>query len=227
MSNAFAHRISAETPQLYHADGRPVSAGDAVTSFRGESFVVSGWPNNGHNRVWVMTADHDENEQSTEYFPSVFNLVWGPLVTGNIPAAPVEPLPAREPAYYLLATRDENRFSVQFGDFIKSLVVAERRDYIDGSQGYKSADVVVIKAASALQSDCDAAVAELNATLPYTPPEAYDALKSYAAEYGRKWKDALALDWYRARAIGERGTVLHGLRNHPRFGAEGLIKFRF
>lgn len=58
------------------------------------------------------------------------------------------------------------------------------------------------------------------------------ALRSYADERGRKWKEALSLDWYNARlsacdAMPNRGSVLHGLRNDPSFGPSGLEKFRF
>ena len=44
-------------------------------------------------------------------------------------------------------------------------------------------------------------------------PAELSALQSYAAQYGRQWKAALTLDWYNARAIGERGAILHGVRN--------------
>lgn len=57
-------------------------------------------------------------------------------------------------------------------------------------------------------------------------PDAYAALVSYAAEHGRKWKADLSLDWYNARAIGDRGALLHALRNHPGFGFDGLDNFR-
>lgn len=50
------------------------------------------------------------------------------------------------------------------------------------------------------------------------------ALQSYAAEHGRKWKDKLDLDWYFARSIGERGTILHGLRNN--LGPEWLVTYK-
>jgi len=52
-----------------------------------------------------------------------------------------------------------------------------------------------------------------------------DAIKSYALENGRLWKADLAADWYNARAIGERGAILHALRNDPRWGHEGLRAF--
>jgi hypothetical protein len=128
--------------------------------------------------------------------------------------------------YYILATRDSNRWSVQFGDFDKSVVDDEATDYIEGSAGYKKADVKVLKVVSAMPAATENAIAELNRALPYTTPRDYNALASYAAEHGRKWKEALSLDWYHARAIGERGAILHALRNHPRFGCEGLEKFR-
>lgn len=53
------------------------------------------------------------------------------------------------------------------------------------------------------------------------------ALASYAREHGRNWKDALALDWYRARLtpcadMPARGSLLHEPRNAPGFGPDGL-----
>ena len=51
------------------------------------------------------------------------------------------------------------------------------------------------------------------------------ALRSYAIEHGPKWKDELQLDWYHARAHGERGSILHGLRNN--LGPSWLVDFRF
>jgi hypothetical protein len=56
-------------------------------------------------------------------------------------------------------------------------------------------------------------------------PFELEALKSYAKEKGRNWKMMLRLDWYNARAIGERGAILHALRNDPRWGHEGLAAF--
>jgi hypothetical protein len=57
------------------------------------------------------------------------------------------------------------------------------------------------------------------------------ALHSYAAEYGKRWKWELAADWCHARLracrdMPDRGSILHGLRNHPRFGSTGLGMFR-
>nr|CRY97368.1 hypothetical protein [uncultured prokaryote] len=57
---------------LLHPTGRPVQIGDTITSFRGEQMQVTGWPNDGWNRVWVIELDG----QPGEYFPSVFNLKW-------------------------------------------------------------------------------------------------------------------------------------------------------
>lgn len=58
------------------------------------------------------------------------------------------------------------------------------------------------------------------------------ALRSYAREFGRRWKETLALDWYNARIrtapdMANRGAILHGLRNHPYFGPTGLDRFQF
>jgi hypothetical protein len=57
-------------------------------------------------------------------------------------------------------------------------------------------------------------------------PEQLEAVRSYAAQHGRKWKEALCLDWYNARAIGERGSILHGLRNSPLHGHRWLAGFK-
>jgi len=58
------------------------------------------------------------------------------------------------------------------------------------------------------------------------------ALRSYAKECGRTWKASLAMDWYYARTpwcpdMPNRGSILHGLRNNPRFGPKGLDAFKF
>lgn len=65
-------------------------------------------------------------------------------------------------------------------------------------------------------------------------PDAYEmaALRSYAREFGRRWKESLWLDWYNARLrtakdMTNRGSILHGLRNNPDFGPTGLDRFRF
>jgi hypothetical protein len=63
-------------------------------------------------------------------------------------------------------------------------------------------------------------------TIAPLAPEYEEALHSYALEYGRNWKDHLSLDWYRARAIGNRGALLHALRNSPGFGVEGLAAYQ-
>lgn len=62
--------------------------------------------------------------------------------------------------------------------------------------------------------------------------EEFAALRSYADEIGRHWKTKLAHDWYDARlrpcaTMPNRGSILHGLRNHPRFGHAGLNAFRW
>jgi len=51
------------------------------------------------------------------------------------------------------------------------------------------------------------------------------ALRDYAIEFGPKWKDCLAVDWYNARAEGMRGSILHGLRNN--LGPSWLRSFAF
>lgn len=56
-------------------------------------------------------------------------------------------------------------------------------------------------------------------------PEELDAITSYAADHGVAWKGDLQIDWYNARAIGDRGAILHALRNDPRWGHEGLEAF--
>lgn len=69
--------------------------------------------------------------------------------------------------------------------------------------------------------------------MKYIPqPDSDDiaALRSYAYEYGPKWKDALQLDWYNARLshcseMPNRGSILHGLRNN--LGPSWLCDFKF
>ena len=63
-------------------------------------------------------------------------------------------------------------------------------------------------------------------------PDADDiaALRNYAIEYGPKWKDELHLDWYNARLrscqdMPNRGSILHGVRNH--LGPSWLVDFAF
>jgi hypothetical protein len=59
---------------LLHKDGTPVKVGETVTSFRGETATVTGWPNDGYNRVYVKW--NDKETFSSSYFPSVFDLKW-------------------------------------------------------------------------------------------------------------------------------------------------------
>jgi hypothetical protein len=62
--------------------------------------------------------------------------------------------------------------------------------------------------------------------MPYQlTPDDLAALRSYAEEHGRKWKEALSVDWYYARAHGLRGVILHGLRNN--LGPSWLDGFKF
>lgn len=51
--------------------GDEIKVGDIVTTFRGESVTVTGWPKDGRNKVWVKNADGD----TREYFPSVIDAV--------------------------------------------------------------------------------------------------------------------------------------------------------
>jgi len=68
-------------------------------------------------------------------------------------------------------------------------------------------------------------------TMTDTPiDEDIAALRSYAAEYGPRWKDELWADWYNARLrscrdMPERGTILHEIRNH--YGPSWLHDFAF
>jgi hypothetical protein len=64
---------------LLHKDGTPAAVGDKVTSFRGNEYELTGWPHNGHNRVWVKAikdADGNQLSYTAEYFPTVFDLKW-------------------------------------------------------------------------------------------------------------------------------------------------------
>jgi hypothetical protein len=63
-------------------------------------------------------------------------------------------------------------------------------------------------------------------------PEELASLKAFANHYGRSWKRKLAeVYWYNARIFRDDAGVqhhsLHGLRNDPRWGFEGLDAFQF
>lgn len=63
--------------------------------------------------------------------------------------------------YYLLVEKSEDgRWSIQFGDKEKETVEFERDDMAEHRVAKKN--LKIIKAKSARQSDCDAAVAKLN-----------------------------------------------------------------
>lgn len=64
--------------------------------------------------------------------------------------------------YYSLLVREAGRWAVQFGDYDKEIVNAERDDYRDGSQGIKAKDMRVV-ATKGTQAAIDAEVARLNA----------------------------------------------------------------
>lgn len=59
------------------------------------------------------------------------------------------------------------------------------------------------------------------------------AIEDFAQHYGRKWKSVLTdTYWYNARLwtgpAGDKnvGSVLHALRNDPRWGHEGLAAYK-
>lgn len=52
--------------------------------------------------------------------------------------------------------------------------------------------------------------------------EEQSALQAYARVYGRTWKANLRRDWELANLTG----ILQQLRNDPKFGPAGLIRFR-
>ena len=61
------------------------------------------------------------------------------------------------------------------------------------------------------------------------------ALQRFAKAHGRRWKMRLATEyWYNARILrgpgpseyADDGYVLHGLRNCPNWGHDGLAAFR-
>ena len=52
------------------------------------------------------------------------------------------------------------------------------------------------------------------------------ALQAFAAKHGRSWKDKLAsVYWYNAR-VWNGHACLHGLRNDPAWGHDGLQAYR-
>lgn len=68
-------------------------------------------------------------------------------------------------AYYTLVQRIDGRWSIQFGDYDRETVAAEREDYkchYDCGEMIRVKDLKIIKTASAHQRLIDAAVAKLN-----------------------------------------------------------------
>jgi hypothetical protein len=70
-------------------------------------------------------------------------------------------------------------------------------------------------------------------TMDFYKPDELEAraLLHYAQQHGRVWRHDLAMDWYNARTpdtpdFPGRGNILHGLRNHPLFGHEGLAAYK-
>lgn len=59
---------------LLHKDGTPVKVGDTVTSFRGETAIVTDWKHDGQNKMFVKWNPDDK--YNSEYYPSVFDLKW-------------------------------------------------------------------------------------------------------------------------------------------------------
>lgn len=60
----------------------------------------------------------------------------------------------------------------------------------------------------------------LNTNKPEPTPTQLEALKAYAAEKGRYWKDALLSDWFSGTSEGELQTLRNTL------GPSWLINFR-
>lgn len=70
-------------------------------------------------------------------------------------------------------------------------------------------------------------------TIRELAPYELDALVSFAAKNGRRWKSELTdVYWYNARiwrdasGSGAKGEALDALRNDPRWGHRGLEAFR-
>jgi hypothetical protein len=60
-----------------------------------------------------------------------------------------------------------------------------------------------------------------------------EAVQAFASAHGRRWKSQLTdVYWYNARiwmdasGSGAKGSALHGLRNDPRWGHDGLAAFK-
>lgn len=62
--------------------------------------------------------------------------------------------------YYILAQRTDGRWAIEFGDYSRATVDAERADYRD--HDVKACDLKVIRVAGDTQTACDAAIAALN-----------------------------------------------------------------
>lgn len=77
------NEISSKSWRLQDADGKPVVEGQQVISFRDEIFELKGGiaPHkpSSTGRVygkWVVDGEVDEDDGSSSYFPTVFNLKW-------------------------------------------------------------------------------------------------------------------------------------------------------
>lgn len=65
-------------------------------------------------------------------------------------------------AYYTLAQRIDGRWAIQFGDYDRATVVAERDDMCQSFGGPLKRDTTIVRTESAWQADIDAAIARLN-----------------------------------------------------------------
>jgi hypothetical protein len=74
----------------------------------------------------------------------------------------------------------------------------------------------------------------MNRTIRELTEEEAAAVAAFAKEHGRTWKNTLRdIYWYNARTWretpddnGNRGAMLHHLRNDPRWSFEGLEAYR-
>lgn len=75
--------------------------------------------------------------------------------------------------YFSLLQRIDDQWTIQFGDYDRSIVEAERDDYRHGSQSIKARDLKIISSGGT-QAAINAAVAKLNASSAPTSEQCKD-----------------------------------------------------
>lgn len=64
-------------------------------------------------------------------------------------------------------------------------------------------------------------------TFPPLDPEHLEAVTTYAAKHGRRWKHSLGVAWGKGTDTHEHlGHCLRNIRNHPSYGHDWLDAYR-